>query len=679
MVFSESEVLRQSDPGPLSCGTQGSTIKLWYNDEHALILGVRRVNVKTASGITTTDYPITPSALTPTCVNNPIVGTTIAAGDQNGNDVGGGGGRPLWPALFITDLTVNGPTSRIGDWQQGGTGIPPHQVCGVWKGAVRLVDYTRSPVEVTVTPDVNPPKNNWTLGAGSSVPPGGFTNLRNEGYGAEVSWNVNSLSLLPGHTYRLQFMVHDGDQNKSGGDVGQSCTTISIPAENCITPLNLGNMVWSDANSNGMKDASEVGINNVVVKLYTDTNNNNIPDGPAMFTTTTNANGVYGFNFLSPGNYIVGVVIPAGDTLVPINGGDPDNNIDNDNNGITVVNGEAFSHAVTLALGAEPTNDGDNSNGNLSVDFGLKRPVPDFIQLCYVGVAHSYVTATQSWTVNTMINTATIRTVFSKNFVDNTYGTTRIGWPGDHKFSDLTGSDKLQLALYDVNGVKKLEFKLDYLSSSNTVPSGFKTLGVSGGDGGMITGTAANVLSVKTSLDANLNDFGYALATNSPLITNSPATTNSYAPNATYPNWIYDVWYDVTVSLALFPDGFGRPLITSIHASPSKTGSNTEVMEDTVCYQARLSSIPLSMDHEMIVDAYPNPFGDNITIDFITPLDGEGIVTITDITGRIVETFTNPFGKINTGGDLKPGVYFVNIFNVDYNQVIKIVKTGYDK
>ena len=59
-----------------------------------------------------------------------------------------------------------------------------------------------------------------------------------EKYAAEVNWNANDLGLIPGHNYRLQFMVHDGDQNKTGGDVGESCTTIRFPDENCI-PISL--------------------------------------------------------------------------------------------------------------------------------------------------------------------------------------------------------------------------------------------------------------------------------------------------------------------------------------------------------------------------------------------------------------------------------------------------------
>jgi hypothetical protein len=31
------------------------------------------------------------------------------------------------------------------------------------------------------------------------------------------------VALLPGHSYRVQVLVHDGDQSKGGGDTGQAC------------------------------------------------------------------------------------------------------------------------------------------------------------------------------------------------------------------------------------------------------------------------------------------------------------------------------------------------------------------------------------------------------------------------------------------------------------------------
>ena len=85
---------------------------------------------------------------------------------------------------------------------------------------------TRTPNVVSLAVDPDPAKNNWNLGPGSDPVPAG---LANEGYGAEVRWDISKLGLLSGHTYRLYFMVHDGDQNKSGGDAGQACGTVTIP------------------------------------------------------------------------------------------------------------------------------------------------------------------------------------------------------------------------------------------------------------------------------------------------------------------------------------------------------------------------------------------------------------------------------------------------------------------
>lgn len=214
-------------------GCNPTQIQLFYNDEHALTLGVRQVQVITAGGTTTTNYPISPLTMDPDSAFNPAVGSTIPAptppgppNDQSGTDTSD---RPMFPAIFVTD--TSNPNPLAGDWQYGGTGTPPNFVSGTWKAAVKIVDHTKN--TVTVTPDMDPPVNNWILGPGSDpVPPG----LTNQGYGAEVRWDISQLrdehgmALQGGHTYRLYFMIHDGDQNKSGGDSGQGCTYVTIPA-----------------------------------------------------------------------------------------------------------------------------------------------------------------------------------------------------------------------------------------------------------------------------------------------------------------------------------------------------------------------------------------------------------------------------------------------------------------
>jgi hypothetical protein len=210
VTFNEVEVLRAIEPAG---GTPTAIIRLFYNDEHALTLGVRSVVVKTTSGTTTTDYPVSALPSDPGSVTNAQTGTTALVGDQSGLDASL---RPMWPVLFLTDVTSD-PTSHVGDWQLGGAPRAPTTVFGTWKAAVRTVDETVSPSKVTITPDADPVKNDWNLGTGSDPVP---TGLMNQGYGAEVRWQV---ALASGRSYRIQVMVHDGDQNKAGGDSGEAC------------------------------------------------------------------------------------------------------------------------------------------------------------------------------------------------------------------------------------------------------------------------------------------------------------------------------------------------------------------------------------------------------------------------------------------------------------------------
>jgi hypothetical protein len=130
-------------------------------------------------------------------------------------------------------------------------------VFGTWKAAVRTVDKTVSPATVVVTPDADPAKNNWNLGDGSDAPPAGLTN---QGYGTEVRWNVSSLHLQAGHLYRFQFMVHDGDQNKTGGDSGEACINVRVPGSASLTvpgsTLVAGNSPGSAARA-GLSGVSE--------------------------------------------------------------------------------------------------------------------------------------------------------------------------------------------------------------------------------------------------------------------------------------------------------------------------------------------------------------------------------------------------------------------------------------
>ena len=159
-------------------------------------------------------------------VTNPLVGDRDFSDDFK---------RPLYPAVFVTDITdyldatgncidplvPAGDQCRAGDWQQltnnlNPSAVAPHDVFGSWKWSV--------PGLTTGISSTNDPSKNSSFGPGADPPPAPLTNL---GFLTEARWDASDLGLTPGRAYRIQFMVHDGDQNKIGGDVGQACLNIN--------------------------------------------------------------------------------------------------------------------------------------------------------------------------------------------------------------------------------------------------------------------------------------------------------------------------------------------------------------------------------------------------------------------------------------------------------------------
>ena len=45
-------------------------------------------------------------------------------------------------------------------------------------------------------------------------------------------WNI---PFTAGHSYRIQVLVHDGDQNQAGGDSGEACVLFCAGGGNCET------------------------------------------------------------------------------------------------------------------------------------------------------------------------------------------------------------------------------------------------------------------------------------------------------------------------------------------------------------------------------------------------------------------------------------------------------------
>ena len=133
-----------------------------------------------------------------------------------------------------------------------------------------------------------------------------------------------------------------------------------------------------------------------------------------------------------------------------------------------------------------------------------------------------------------------------------------------------------------------MNFKIDLITADASAACGYGTLGVSGGDGSVITGNAEHVLGVATSADRNLNGCGYcaseACGPSGDCTVDSPATDASYTPAAGTPNWDYRQVYEVWIDAAAFGDsGFGQAFITYTHSSPAKASTDAVIVEPSPC------------------------------------------------------------------------------------------------
>jgi uncharacterized surface anchored protein len=82
-------------------------------------------------------------------------------------------------------------------------------------------------------------------------------------------------------------------------------TDASVDAGLTQATASYGDKVWLDKNANGVQDAGEAGIAGVTVKLLNTA-------GAVVATTTTDANGNYLFDNLTPGDYSAQIVAPTG-------------------------------------------------------------------------------------------------------------------------------------------------------------------------------------------------------------------------------------------------------------------------------------------------------------------------------------------------------------------------------
>ena len=146
----------------------------------------------------------------------------------------------------------------------------------------------------------------------------------------------------------------DGDTAPTGSDADKNSNlTIDF---GIFKPASIGDFVWSDTNRDGVQDAGELGVTGIKVNLYQGT--------ILVATTTTDANGKYLFDYLTPGTYTVEFVkstIGANNSFSPLNGVNSTPSTDSNADPVT-----GKSLPITLAAG----------DFNQTIDAGITGDCP---------------------------------------------------------------------------------------------------------------------------------------------------------------------------------------------------------------------------------------------------------------------------------------------------------------
>ncbi len=175
---------------------------------------------------------------------------------------------------------------------QNGNGIQDAGEPGIPNVTVTLYDSGGKPVGAPTTTDAS---GNYAF---PNLPPGDYYVVFTPPIGYTVS------------------PANQGGDDAADSDAdatGRTATTTITPGESdpswdagLYMPVSLGDLVWNDLNNNGLVDTREQRIDGVVVNLYRDTNSNGqIDAGEQAGTKTTSSGGLYLFDNLRPGDYLV--------------------------------------------------------------------------------------------------------------------------------------------------------------------------------------------------------------------------------------------------------------------------------------------------------------------------------------------------------------------------------------
>lgn len=277
---------------------------------------------------------------------------------------------------------ISGPYGSIGDfvWKdKNDNGLQDSNEPGI-KGIVLELYTMNSSGQVSA----NPIKKDTTDNNGRYL----FNNLLSGDYVVKIpTSNLSDTLRISKKKDVGSDDTKDNDFNASTGfsskisihvdSTGNKKDNLTVDAA-LYTPMgSIGGLAWNDGNNDGIRGDIEIGVNNVVVELYSADNAGN-PVGAALAKDTTNVDGIYRFTNIAKGSYVVKVLIntlPEGSVISSKKNLGGDIRKDNDFNNITGLSGK-----ITL----DPENDTANplNKDNQTIDVAIVNPlgsIGDFV------------------------------------------------------------------------------------------------------------------------------------------------------------------------------------------------------------------------------------------------------------------------------------------------------------
>ena len=221
----------------------------------------------------------------------------------------------------------------------------------------------------------------------------------------------------------------------------------------------IGNYVWSDFNSNGLRDAGEAGIDGVTVELWRDINGDGIKDaGDAICTSGTC--GVAGTTTTSPdGSYLFAGVTAGGtqdyivyidETQAALSGytrttppGSGLFSIINISSGASILYANFGYHGTTYTIKDRVWLDADGNKSQNGGEAGISGVTIDLLDASLNVIATATTDANGDFTFSGVIGSGadyTIKITDTNSKLVNFYGTTASAITGTHQLSNLVAN-----------------------------------------------------------------------------------------------------------------------------------------------------------------------------------------------------------------------------------------------